>query len=82
MIALIISTCIYALLLIQVSLPGSVQDNFFFPFAIGEFLLMISFIPACIHGFRRRDFFSTGLALFILLPILCVLITLCLHGSD
>lgn len=82
MIALIISTCIYALLLIQINLPGSVQDSFFFPFIIWEFLLIISFIPACFYGFWRRDFFNTGLALFTLMPLLCVLITLCFHGCD
>lgn len=80
MLALIISACIYALLLIQVTLPGSLQDTFFFPFIIGEFLLMLSFIPACICGFRRREWFHTVLALVCLAPILCVLSLLCLHG--
>lgn len=78
--ALIISTCIYALLLIQVNLPESLQDTFFFPFIIGEFLLMLSFIPACVYGFRRREWFYTVLAIVFLSPILCVLSILCLHG--
>lgn len=79
--ALLLAACIYALLLIQVCLPSGVQDSFFFLFLLWESLLILSFIPACIHGFRRRQFFSTGLALVLLLPILCVLITLCLHGA-
>lgn len=80
MIALYLAACIYALLLIQVSLPASAQDNVVFIFLLWEFLLILSLIPACVYGFRLRQFFSTGLAIFLILPFLSILVHLCLHG--